>query len=156
MPYWKIPPKIKIYEALGSLADRRVQLDGNSAKVYSSSGNKYYTVSYDAESNSIMCNDNGSYWQGYLGYPAICFLLAKGIITYSESVAILLKDIKWKDVNTKFKNDWDRTEKYADDIVVSRGGNLDKLKSEIDRIYDVIKNSKYSLLGPKTKPPTGY
>jgi len=34
---WKHPPIIKIYEALGSVADGRLKLDGNFAKVYSSS-----------------------------------------------------------------------------------------------------------------------
>ena len=68
---WEHPPIIKIYEALGAVADNRVELSENTAKVFSSSGNKFYDVSYDRDSNSIMTNDNGSYWKGYLGYPAI-------------------------------------------------------------------------------------
>ncbi|MFZ1075166.1 MAG: hypothetical protein WAN50_02225 [Minisyncoccia bacterium] len=35
---WKKPPVIKIYEALGAVADGRIEVDGNAAKVYSSSG----------------------------------------------------------------------------------------------------------------------
>jgi hypothetical protein len=30
---WKEPPIIKIYEALGAVADDRVEVEGNSAKV---------------------------------------------------------------------------------------------------------------------------
>lgn len=60
---WKHPPITKIYEALGSVADERIELVGSSAKVYSSSRNKFYVVSY--EPGAIMANDNGSYWQGY-------------------------------------------------------------------------------------------
>jgi hypothetical protein len=40
MTFWKLPPIIKVYEALGCIADGRIHVDGDSAKVYSSSGNK--------------------------------------------------------------------------------------------------------------------
>ena len=72
---WKNPPKIKVYEALGCIADNRIEVNENEAKVYSSSREKYYTVKYDR--NSIMSNDNGSYWVGYLGYPSIALLMKK-------------------------------------------------------------------------------
>jgi len=49
---WKHPPIIKIYEALGSVADGRVEVSGNTAKVFSSSGNKFYVVSYDPKKTS--------------------------------------------------------------------------------------------------------
>ncbi len=41
---WKHPSITKIYEALGAVADDRVLVSGNSAKVYSSSRNKFYNV----------------------------------------------------------------------------------------------------------------
>ena len=103
MTIWKLPPLIKVYEALGCLADGRIEIENNSARVYSSSIGKYYPGTYDPEINAIMCNDNGSYWQGYLGYPAIAYLLSTGIIPYSPVLANLLKDIKWKDLNTQYK-----------------------------------------------------
>lgn len=156
MPVWKLPPKIKIYEALGSLADGRIEVEGNAAKVYSSSRGKYYTVTYDPDSGAIMCNDNGSYWQGYLGYPAIAYLLATEVIPYQTSCADLLKDIKWKDINQNFKNDWAKTEAYCHDLVRERGGDLAVLQAEIDRIYTHLETHPYPLLGAKTKPPTGY
>ena len=154
--FWKLPPIIKVYEALGCVADGRITVDGNSAKVYSSSGNKFYTVTYDPATNSVMTNDNGSYWQGYLGYPAIAYLLATGIIPYSSDLADLLKDIAWKDVNQKFKNDWAKTEKYCQDLVLERDGNLPALLAEITRIHEHLAGHPFSLLGPKTKPPSGY
>jgi hypothetical protein len=103
-----------------------------------------------------MCNDNGSYWQGYLGYPAIAYLLVKDIIAYDPHLAELLKGIPWKDVNTKFKNDWEKTEKYCQDLVVERGGNLPTLLSEITRIHTYLADHPLALLGKKTKPPSGY
>lgn len=156
MTTWKLPPKIKIYEALGCLADGRIEVVGNSAKIYSSSRGKYYTVTFDPTTNSIMCNDNGSYWQGYLGYPAIAYLLATGIIPHSPTSAELLKDIKWKDINTQYKNDWSKTEDYCHNLVKKRGGDLPTLLTDIDSIYNFLSSHPYSLLGPKTKPPTGY
>ena len=154
--YWKIPPKIKIYEALGSLADGRIHIEGNIAKIYSSSGNKFYTVTYDPDTKAIMANDNGSYWQGYLGYPSIAYLLSVGIIPYSLEVSEWLKDIKWKDINTKLKNDWSETEQCVQRIVADRGGTIEKLNIEIDRIFRQITETKYALLGSKTRPPSGY
>ena len=154
--YWKLPPIIKVYEALGCIADGRIHIEGNTAKIYSSSGNKFYTVTYDSATNAIMCNDNGSYWAGYLGYPAIAFLLAKGIIPYSHKSSELLKDIKWKDINKTFKNDFAKTEKYCQDLVLERGGDLSALLTDIAQIHQHLGVRPLSLLGPKTKPPSGY
>ncbi|MFH2085486.1 MAG: hypothetical protein ABII21_01720 [bacterium] len=156
MTLWKIPPLIKIYETLGCIADNRIQVDGNTAKVYSSSGNKFYTVTYDPEQNAIMCNDNGSYWQGYVGYPAIAFLLKTKIIPYSPRLAELLKDIKWKDINQSFKNDFAKTEEYCQKLVLERGGDLPTLLKEIQAIQEYLAKHPLNLLGSKTKPPSGY
>lgn len=156
MTIWKQPPIIKVYEALGAVADGRIKVDGNSAKVYSSSGNKFYTVSYDPTTSSIMCNDNGSYWAGYLGYPAIAFLLVKEVIPYDDSSAQILKDIKWKDINQDFKNDFSKTEKYCQDLVITRDGDLNALLKDIDQIYTYLSSHDFPLLGKKTLPPSGY
>ena len=156
MTTWKLPPKIKIYEALGAIADGRIEISGNSAKVYSSSRGKFYTATFDPTTSGIMCNDNGSYWADYLGYPAIAYLLATGVIPYSPTSAVLLKDIKWKDVNTQFNNDWAQTEQYCHKLVKERGGNLPSLLADIDSIYAFLSSHPYSLLGPKSKPPIGY
>jgi hypothetical protein len=151
---WKLPPKIKIYEALGSVSDGRVFLDGNTGIVTSSSGNKSYTVMYDPSVNAIMANDNGSFWQGYLGYPAIAFLMVKGVILYAARDAELLKGIKWKDINTKFKNDWDKTQQYIMDSINQEDRN--KLLDAVDTIYEQIKKLELEVLGKKVKPPEGY
>lgn len=151
---WKHPPLIKIYEALGSVADERVEVVGDTAKVYSSSGNKFYDVSYDPEKKAIMANDNGSYWKGYLGYPAIAFLFKRGLLEFRPDMAELLKGIKWKDINQKFKNDFDKTLVYIEE-------SLDKdkkveLTQYVQRIDSEVKELDLSLLGAKTKPPEGY
>ena len=151
---WKQPPIIKIYEALGAIADGRVEREGMVAKVYSSSRNKFYNVSYDSEKRAIMCNDNGSFWKGYLGYPAIAFLMLIGEINYSDDIALLLKDIAWKDINQQFKNDFDKTLVYIlkDKTEEERA----KLEQHCSIILERIQELDLSLLGAKSKPPEGY
>lgn len=156
MPIWKLPPIIKVYEALGCIADGRIQVEDNGAKVYSSSGNKCYTVTYDPESSAIMCNDNGSYWAGYLGYPAIAYLLQTGAIPYQAESANLLKGITWKDINQNFKNDFAQTQQYCQNLVLERDGDLPALLADINQIYTHLTSHPYSLLGKKLKPPSGY
>jgi len=152
---WKLPPKIKIYEALGCIADDRIEINENEAKVFSSSRGKSYTITYDGR-NSIMCNDNGSYWIGYLGYPSIAFLMLKGKIKYNSKFAEALKGIKWKDINVKFKNDHEKTEAYVLDFVKAKGHDVNEFLAEISNINHQIKELNLEFLGNKTKPPTGY
>lgn len=90
---WKNPPIIKIYEALGCIADDRLEINGTKGKVYSSSRKKFYSIRYDSETNSIMCNDNGSYYIGYLGYPAIAYLMKIGELDFSKEYSNSLKGI---------------------------------------------------------------
>jgi hypothetical protein len=151
---WKNPPIIKIYEALGAVADGRVEISNNTAKVYSSSRNKFYDVNYSSEEKTIMTNDNGSYWKGYLGYPAIAFLMKIGTLSYDEKIANLLKDIAWKDINQKFKNDFDKTLDY---ILSSKSyEEKEALKNFADKVSDEIKNLGLDYLGKKVLPPEGY
>jgi len=151
---WKQPPAIKIYEALGAVADGRVETTGNSAKVYSSSRKKYYDVAFDPDKGAIMANDNGSYWQGYLGYPSIAFLMKAGVLSYDEQAGALLRDVAWKDVNQKFKNDFGKS---LDFILVSKTEKeKEALTAFVQKVDAEIKALGLSLLGKKTLPPDGY
>lgn len=152
---WKLPPRIKIFEALGCIADGRIEISGNGAKVFSSSRGKFYSVKHDGK-NAIMCNDNSSYWAGYLGYPSIAFLMMKGKIKYNPKFAEALKDIPWKDVNVKFKNDYEKTEAHVLELVKERGYDTAKLLKEIDNIFEQIRKMDIEMLGEKIKPPQGY
>lgn len=151
---WGTPPDIKIYEALGAVADNRVKSDGNHAQVYSSSGNKFYDVEYDADSKSIMTNDNGSYWKGYLGYPAIAYLMSTGVLTYTAALGSLLQGISWKDINTRFKNDFDKTLDFI--LKDFSPEERQSLHSYVQQIQKEIANLNLNLLGKKTLPPEGY
>lgn len=155
---WKMPGKIKIYEALGCVADVRVRLgaSGNEAEVLSSSGNKSYVVKYDPKQNAIMCNDNGSFWQGYLGYPAIAYLMEVGVIEYDKKVAKMLDGIKWKDLNTKFKNDFNKTLGFILKQCAESGHDTKLIEQEVEKVLSQIIALDLGLLGKKIKPPIGY
>ncbi len=151
---WKSPPQIKIYEALGCIADNRVEVQNNSAKVYSSSRNKFYDVSYDPKIKAIMANDNGSYWKEYLGYPSIAFLMKISALSYDKKISFLLRGVPWKDINQKFKNDFEKTLEH---ILSSKSEKEKQLISNfVDKVYEEIKILDLSLLGKKTAPPDGY
>ena len=153
---WKLPPKIKIYEALGCLGDGRIEVSGNTAKVYSSSGEKLYEVKYDPDQKAIMLNDNDSYWQGYLGYPSIAFLLKKDILQFDGRWTKALADIAWKDANTQFKSDYEKTVRWIHEKISRDGLSVDELVKKIHNIEEQIKNFDLKLLGKKMKPPAGY
>lgn len=151
---WQHPPVIKIYEALGAIADKRVEIAGNTAKVYSSSGNKFYGVSYDPANNAIMANDNGSYWKGYLGYPSIAFLLKIGLLDLRPDLADLLKGIKWKDINQRFKNDFAKTLSHIESLFSAT--DKEALAEYVQEIDEKIKHVGLNVLGNKTVPPQAY
>jgi len=151
---WDTPPIVKIYEALGAVADSRLEINGNEAKCFSSSGNKYYDVIYDPDTNAIMTNDNGSYWKGYLGYPAIAYLLQTNVLSYQHELGQLLKGIAWKDINQEFKNDFDKTLAF---ILASLDADVkEKLNTYATALLTQIADMKLQKLGKKIKPPSGY
>lgn len=151
---WKQPPIIKIYEALGAVADGRVHVEGNTAKVFSSSGNKAYNVTYDPEQHAIMANDNGSYWKGYLGYPSIAFLMQTGTLSYSETCSNLLKGIAWKDINVQYKNDFDKTLEHI--LSPMAESDREQLETYVVTVEQEIIKLDLEPLGKKTLPPEGY
>jgi hypothetical protein len=101
-----------------------------------------------------MTNDNGFFWNGYLGYPAIAFLLKKGILSYDEDTAKILENIKWKDINQKFKNDFDKTLDFILSLLTAT--QKDMLTVLVQKIDKEIADLDLSLLGKKVKPPEGY
>ncbi len=157
MMKWKPAPIIKVYEALGSLGDGRVKLDGNTAKVYSSSGNKYYDVAYDPEQHMITANDNGSFWQGYLGYPSVAVLLALRVVEYDPKLAEYLSGFAWKDINQQFKNDFAKTQSFIDEQVVAKYGvELDEFHQAVETVQGRVNALGLEKLSGGKRPPAGY
>ena len=148
---WKHPHIIKIYEALGTIANNRLEISGNVGKVFSSNRNKFYEIQYDPGTQSIMSNDNASYWVGSLGYPAIAFLMKIGALLFDSQLASLLKGIEWKNINQKFKNDFDKSLEY----VLSSKSEEERngLKKFAEKVDKEIKKLNLNLLGKKKFPP---
>ncbi len=149
---WLNPPLIKVYEAFGAIADKRIEMSAYGAKVYSSKKRKYYTVTWDG-TNQIMCNDNSSYWQDYLGYPAIAFLCLKGVLPFSASAALALRGIRWKEINAKHKNDYRKTLMEVELNVREKGIDFSFVAGDVEATYSAIGLSAFKQLGDKQKPP---
>lgn len=153
--YWNTPPTIKIYEALGCIADERIIEENNIVKVYSSSGNKYYTIEYDEKKNAIMSNDNGSYYIGYLGYPSIAYLMLNNTLSFNEEYAQALKGIHWKDLNTKYNNDYFLVEEYIHKEHLEKYNiNIAEFRMLVERILEEIKKLNIKKLPFPSSPPS--
>lgn len=125
---------MKVYEALGTLADNRITIDGNEAEVVSSQKTKNYKVIYDPTLNTIVASDSGTFWQRYVSYPSIAFLLQKGIIKYDKSVATELKGFVWKDIADHYKHDYDAMEEF----ILTKVKDPQKVQAENQRILKKV------------------
>ena len=102
---WKMPPMLKVFEAFGALADGRVRETGEgAAAVAASDGRKTYTVTWDAATRTLSSNDNASYWQGYAGYPALAYLMHRGLLPCEAQVAAIFAGIEWKALNDRLRD----------------------------------------------------
>ncbi|HZO82420.1 MAG TPA: hypothetical protein VFB33_12070 [Candidatus Binataceae bacterium] len=140
-----MPPLIKVYEALGALGDGRVrEAGGGGAEVVSSDRSKTYRVEVSADGREVSSNDNASYWQGYLGYPGIAVLLARGFLNARNETIRALSGIPWKQINRRFRNDYARATAEVARIVAERGGDFAKIRAEAESILGALRE-----LGPR-------
>src|SRR5229473_8243795 len=137
---WKMPPLAKIYEAFGAIGDGRVQFeDEQHARVLSSDLSKTYEVEISADGREISSNDNASYWRGYLGYPAIAVMIELGHYRAPANVSDALAGVAWKELNTKFKNDYAKTIAEVEKHVEQSGHDPDAVRSEADAVLTFLR-----------------
>jgi hypothetical protein len=150
---WKMPPIVKVYEALGALGDGRVHLeDHGRATVMSSDRSKTYAVETVADSREVSSNDNASYWQGYLGYPAIAVMMARGLYQPRADVVTALSGIPWKELNRRFHNDYERTIAEVLREASARGFDSDTIRGEAQAVLEAVR--EYApLRGGRRRPP---
>ena len=142
MEVWKLPPRIKVLEALGAIADKRIEMiSDKEAKVVSSMGDRVYKVVWDG-GHGISADDNGSVYRSYLGYPSIAFLMLKGLLPFDEKIAEALKGIPWKELNEKFKRYW-MVELYIKDIAEKRGVDRKTIDSFVKLVLSEIKKKNF-------------
>lgn len=154
---WLKPHISKVYEALTAIADKRIELvEENKAHCYSSSKGKYYEIEYNPETKEIMSNDNTAYFTGAVSYPMIALLMLKQELKYDQELLEILKNIVWKDVMTKFKNDYSKGIEFVLVDLKSKGIDVDFVRNEVGKIYDEVCKLELGYLGKKKFPPKGY
>lgn len=130
----RLPPRIKILEALSALADGRVKLLGDKeAEVISSDGARTYKVVVDIGRRAAYSDDNGTIYRGYVGYPIISFLMARGILPVDQKLAEALKGIPWRKLNEEYK-------KYevVMNIVKAQLKEKGVAEEEVERYIDLV------------------
>ncbi|MEM1560043.1 MAG: hypothetical protein QW775_02850 [Ignisphaera sp.] len=101
----KLPPRIKILEALGCIGDQRIKvINDKEAHVISSDYTRSYHVYIDLDSRAVFSDDNGTKFRGYVGYPIVAFLMLKGILPLDENLVKALAGIPWKRLNETYKD----------------------------------------------------
>jgi uncharacterized protein (UPF0371 family) len=161
MKHWKNPGKHninKVYEALSAVVDDRIELiDNTHAKCHSSTGSKYYTLSWTADFSAMMSDDNAAFYNGDLSYPMIAVMLETDRISYDKEAAKLLGGIIWKDVNKKTRNNWDLSVFMVLKDLKEKGMDTSVIKTEAERIFALVQAMKVEYLGDKVpQPPEGY
>ncbi|HSI74132.1 MAG TPA: hypothetical protein VK934_13220 [Fimbriimonas sp.] len=132
MSRWKLPPKAKVYEALGAVLDGRVRVTSDSSGEVTSSGvDKVYKVRWVLETNQITSSDPASRFQGYIGYPIIAVLLETKRLAFDPDLAAPLKGIPWKAINDRFKRNYDLAVSEA----LKDSGDTAALVSMVEGLY---------------------
>ena len=142
---WKLPPRIKVLEALGAIGDGRIKVEGNEAKVVSSDGSRTYTVRFDPESWKIGSTDNGSVYKGYYGYPIIAFLMLKGYLPLRRDLAEALRGIPWRELNERYKRYW-IVEKIVMEKLRERGISEEEVKGYVKEVLSRLKELRLGRL----------
>ncbi len=152
---WKVPPKIEVLQALGAVADDKVRfVSAENAEVESFDGKEKFEVFWKPEKNAISSNDSSSTYAGYLGYPALAFLMVLGVLPYDIYLGRKLSGIPWKKLKDAYKdhqliikeatNGWSaldkqRLEKFADWILgMLEGLELVKLDESPKTLPDFV------------------
>ena len=130
----KLGPIEKVFEAWTALADGRISMEGeNMAVARSSDDSKSYTIRFDSDRYSS--DDNATYWRGYAGYPVIAVLMLQGRLPYDRQEAELWKNVNWKAVNTKYKNDYKAA---VEEVARERGIDLSKAYEEAQKVVSAL------------------
>ena len=135
--YLKNPPRIKVLEALGAIADNRVKvLSYNECEVVSSEGDRVYKVIIKGD--LVSSNDNGTTYRNYIGYPIISCLMLLKKIPFNEKLSNALKGIPWRTLNEQYKN-YAKVEEIVYSIAEKRGINKGEAENFIMVVLDELR-----------------
>lgn len=150
----KLPPKVKIIEALSAVADERIIFEDLLSKEWkcnsASSPWKAYRILYNEKENTISSNDSLSINQWFLWYPAIAFLLKTWKLKYDERILEMMKDINRVDIKEKVRKDYESMFRLILWNLHMQWFNVDYFISQVDYIYNQI--SELHLKRPVENP----
>lgn len=138
----RLPPKVKIIEALSAVADERIIVDDlltSEGKCFSASNQwKIYEIHYNDEENTISSNDNWSIEQQFLWYPSIAFILKIWKIKYDESILEIMENIDWLKMKEQVNKDHESLYRLVLWNFHMAWYNVDYFVSQVEYIYDQI------------------
>ena len=154
---WKLPPTAKVYEAFSAVADGRVHLSGTGrAEVESSGRDKSYTVEWSDDLTAVAANDNASYWQGYLGYPAVAVLLVVGALQADEAVVGLLAGVPWHELNAHFKRDYQAAVESVLESLEEQGTERARVVGEVESVMAQLSALALERPARSRRPPQAH
>ncbi|BBL46768.1 hypothetical protein [Metallosphaera sedula] len=130
------PPRIKVLEALGAIADQRVRKVDDHYEVISSEGDRKYTVS--VEGNNVSSDDNGTRFRNYVGYPIIAVLMLEGRLPYDEELAKALAGIPWRKLNEEMK-DYSKVEEIVLKRAEEKGVKRERVEEFVNRVMENVR-----------------
>ncbi|MEE1274028.1 MAG: exodeoxyribonuclease III [Olegusella sp.] len=155
----KLPPAEKAYEAYSAIADGRVEMheasgDGGTASGYalvdSSDRTKTYEVAWKGDTYSS--TDNGTYWQGYAGYPVIAVLVLQGRLPQPPADTLAdLAGVPWKQLNDAHKRDY----AAAADEALAGKPHEQELRAAVDELNQALAGLDLTLKRGRVKHPRG-
>lgn len=154
MTAWKLPPRAKVFEAFTAVADGRVRFTGpGSAAVTSSGGDRTYDVEWSEDGRTIAANDNASYWQGYLGYPALAVLLERGELRAGEAEVRALAGVPWHDLNERLRRDYDAAVAKALEGLAGGAPEAERVERAVDDVMEQLVALDLQRSGRGRRPP---
>ena len=77
-------------------------------------------------------------------------------LSFDQKYAESLKGVAWKDINTKNKNDFEKTLLEVREMMKKSGIDLKEFDKFVEQVLREIRIKKFKLLGKKKQPPRGY
>ncbi len=147
LPRLSMPPRIKVMEALGALADERVErTQGNFFRVVSSDGSRTYRVYVEDLGGGrlrVCSTDNGTVYRGYAGYPILSAMMLLGYLRRDPDVERALAGIPWRRLNEELKR-YSLVESEVLRMVSSRGVRPERVRAIVENTMADL--GRFSLL----------
>ncbi len=130
----RLPPKIKILEALSAVCGGRVHVVSDSeCRVISSDGSRAYVVHVDLRRGVAYSNDNGTTYRNYVGYPIIAFLMVKSVLPVDCRIGDAIKDVPWRKLNEMYRS-YDKVMSYVMRVAKERGVSEQSITTYVSQV----------------------